>query len=419
MTQAKNHTILTDNSSKTDVLVNKLLKGHSEAFSELNGKTGLLFSKSEIERFMDEEERHDIKIITEGVYQPLKSMSSGEQKKVLLDYISKEKPDFLVLVNPFDNLDAETQTILRKKLISISKSTILIQIISRLDDVLPISSNYHKLDGDKLEKYASFDLFLTANQKAELQFTGTIPPPLHTIEVKENELVQFRNVSVSFDGRKVLDSIDWAIKKGEFWQLIGPNGSGKTTMLSMITGDSHKGYGQDLTIFGQKKGSGESVWDIKKRIGYYTPSMTDKFNGYHSLENMILSGLYDSIGLYNYPTDQEKKLALSWLKLLQLHNKKDMKFLSLTTGEKRLVMTARAMIKHPPLLILDEPTAGLDEKSTGLFIALVNKIAKESDTAIVFVSHRKENGLLPRFDYILETTDSNGATGKTRQHAYH
>ncbi|UII75041.1 ATP-binding cassette domain-containing protein [Flagellimonas sp. HMM57] len=419
MTQPKNHTILTNNSSRTDVLVNNLLKGRSEAFSELNGKTGLLFSKSEIERFMDEEERHDVKIITEGVYQSLKSMSSGEQKKVLLDYISKQKPDFLVLVNPFDNLDVETQTILRKKLISISKSVILIQMISRLDDVLPISSDYYKLDGDKLEKYASFDLFLTANQKAEPQFTGTIPPPLHTIEVKENELVQFRNVSVSFDGRKVLDSIDWAIKKGEFWQLIGPNGSGKTTILSMITGDSHKGYGQDLTIFGQRKGSGESVWDIKKKIGYYTPSMTDKFNGYHSLENMILSGLYDSIGLYNYPTDQEKKLALSWLKLLQLHNKKDMKFLSLTTGEKRLVMTARAMIKHPPLLILDEPTAGLDEKSTGLFIALVNKIAKESDTAIVFVSHRKENGLLPRFDYILETTDSNGSIGKTRQHVYH
>ena len=107
---------------------------------------------------------------------------------------------------------------------------------------------------------------------------------------------------------------------------------------------------------------------------------------------MIISGFYDSIGLYIPPSDQEKNLVISWLTLLQLHHKRNTLFLDLTMGEKRLVMTARAMIKHPPLLILDEPTAGLDDKSASLFIALVNKIAQESDTAIIFVSHRKETG---------------------------
>ncbi len=417
MTHLKSPSILIDNTSRTDAFVSNLLAGNSEIFHGLNGKTGLLFSKSEIERFMDKEERHDVKILTKGTSQTLKSMSSGEQKKALLDYILENDPDFLILVNPYDNLDVDTQAVLKEQLLAISKTKTLIQMVSRLEDFLPIQSVYYKLMGDTLKKYTSYDSFLKANQYIESQFTGTIPPSIHSIEVAGEVLVRFKNVSVGFEGRKVLDSIDWSIKKGEFWQLIGPNGSGKTTLLSIITGDSHKGYGQDLTIFGQKKGSGESVWDLKKKIGYYTPSMTDKFKGHHNLEDMVISGLYDSVGLYSYPTDQEKSLALSWLKLLQLDNKKNMKFLSLTTGEKRLVMTARAMIKHPPLLILDEPTAGLDEKSTGLFIALVNKIAKESDTTVIFVSHRKESGLLPKFDYILKT-NLNGSTGKVKQHAY-
>ncbi|MBO6828651.1 MAG: ATP-binding cassette domain-containing protein, partial [Muricauda sp.] len=182
---------------------------------------------------------------------------------------------------------------------------------------------------------------------------------------------------------------------------IGPNGSGKSTLLSMITGDSHKGYGQDLTIFGQKKGSGESIWDLKQKIGYYTPAITDKFRGYHSLEHMIISGLHDSIGLYVQPTDSEIKLARQWLQLLQLEERKKEHFRDLSDGDKRLVMMARAMVKHPPLLILDEPTAGLDDASASLFVALVNKIAKESETAIVFVSHRKEPQLEPTFIYEL------------------
>ena len=173
----------------------------------------------------------------------------------------------------------------------------------------------------------------------------------------------------------------------------------------MITGDSHKGYGEDLTIFGQKKGSGESVWGLKQKIGYYTPAITNKFRGYHTLENMIISGLHDSIGLYVQPTDSEKQLAIQWLNLLNLKDRKNDHFRDLSVGNKRLVMMARAMVKHPPLLILDEPTAGLDDSSANLFVALVNKIAKESDSTIVFVSHRKEPQLNPEYIFELHPSE--------------
>lgn len=412
MHQPKSYAILTNNTSLTTDFVGKLLNNVSiPDLSGLNNLKGLLFSRSEIDRFMDEEERHDIKILTKDSQQPLKTMSSGEQKKALLNYLLHQEPDFLVLVNPFDNLDVATQAQLRENLCDIAAYKTLVQLVSRLDDILPITTDFFTLDGDVLQKYPTAETFWDTIKKDKTTFHGVIPSPLESVETVDEELVKFNKVSVSFDGRQVLKNIDWTIKRGEFWQLIGPNGSGKTTLLSMITGDSHKGYGQDLILFGQKKGSGESVWDLKKKIGYFTPSVTDKFRGYHSLEHMVISGLHDSIGLYVQPTDTEKHLAHEWLKLLGLYNKREMHFRELSSGEKRLVMMARAMIKHPPLLILDEPTAGLDDPGAALFVDLVNKVAAESDTAIVFVSHRKEPGLQPQFNYILEVGE-NGSIGK-------
>ncbi len=414
MNQPKSYVILTNNTSQTHSIIDRLLANVPiSGLEQLESLKGLLFSRSEIDRFMDEEERHDIKILTKETQQSLKTMSSGEQKKALLHHLLQQEPDFLILVNPFDNLDVATQAQLKERLCDIASSRIVVQLVSRLEDILPMTTDFFKLDGEQLYPYETAEVFWEANARKSTAFADAIPPSLHPLEPTDSELVRFEKVSVSFDGRQVLDRIDWTIKRGEFWQLIGPNGSGKSTLLSMITGDSHKGYGQDLTLFGQKKGSGESVWDLKKKIGYFTPAVTDKFQGYHSLEHMVISGLHDSIGLYVIPTDTEKRLAHDWLRLLGLYDKRANHFRDLSAGEKRLVMAARAMIKHPPLLILDEPTAGLDDSSAALFVDLVNKIATESDTAIIFVSHRKEPGLHPQFNYILNVreTGSVGSVG--------
>lgn len=171
----------------------------------------------------------------------------------------------MVLVNPFDNLDMATQTKLKKQLLDIASNKILVQLVSRLDDILPNTSNFFKLDGGNLHQYDSPEAFWNENKNEPISFSGAIPPPLSPVKVEGTELVSFKKVSVSFDGRQVLDQIDWTIQKGEFWQLIGPNGSGKSTLLSMITGDSHKGYGQDLTIFGQKKGVAKVFGTLNKK----------------------------------------------------------------------------------------------------------------------------------------------------------
>ncbi|MFS4493772.1 ATP-binding cassette domain-containing protein [Maribacter sp. 2308TA10-17] len=399
---------ITNDSNKSRFVHNLLAAIVSELPLPKNYK-GALFSKLALERFMDEENRHGTKIITQGTQQSLRSMSSGEQKKALLNHLFEKNNDYIILDNPFDNLDLESQKKLFNDLKDKADQIVFIQIISRKVDLLPFITNFASLSKEKLSILQNLDEAFSAEKNSH--FHGRIPPPLEPIEFPYNLLIKLKDITVRFGDKTVLKNINWEINKGEFWQLIGKNGSGKTTILSMITGENPKGYGQELFLFGRKKGSGESIWDIKQKIGYFTPAMTDKFAGYHSIENMLISGFNDSIGLYMKPTEAQLRLAKEWLMLINLWEIKDSLFHDLSMGQKRLVMTIRAMIKHPLLLILDEPTAGLDDASSKLLVSLVNKIAKESNTATLFVSHRKEPGLEPDLVYELQSHEE-GSTGK-------
>ncbi|CAZ96900.1 ATP-binding cassette domain-containing protein [Zobellia galactanivorans] len=409
MTQ-KHWAIFTGNTSQKEELIDSLLEGPlPKGFNELKHLEGSLLSKLAVERFIDKEDRHGSKIITSDTSQSLKSMSSGEQKKALLKHILSTQPDFIILDNPFDNLDTTAQEDLKTKLKEVSADTPMIQLLSRKTDLLPFANTFAKLEGKDLVFSETLETLLKQQEKQV--FADDIPLPIDSYEIEGETLIELKGVGVTYSEKPILRDIDWQIKKGEFWELRGRNGSGKTTILSMITGENPKGYGQELYIFGRKKGTGESVWEIKKRIGYFTPSMTDKFTGYHSINHMIISGLNDSIGLYVQPTEAQLRVAKEWLQLIGLWHMKDQLFHDLSMGQKRLIMCARAMIKHPPLLILDEPTAGLDDESAALFVALVNKFANESNTTVIFVSHRKEPGLEAEFIYQLEKSET-GSTGR-------
>lgn len=413
MDQRIHWAIFTNNDSQKDQCIEGILKGRLPTpLIDLEGLEGALFAKSTLQEFIDEEEKHDIKIITRDTQQRLSTMSSGEQKKALLGYLIKSGADFLILDDPFDNLDQEAQKHLKDLLQQLSETTQIIQFLGRKADLLPFCNRWLFLEKTNL-KPLSDPLFPDPDKgtTSAHTFSGTIPLPYQSIDYDNINLIECKGISVHYGDKKILDRIDWTIKKGEFWQLMGSNGSGKSTLLSMITGDNHKGYGEELYLFGKRKGSGESVWDIKKKIGYYAPYMTENFSGLHTAFNMIISGLNDSIGLYLLATENQKSLAKKWLLLLNMWHLRSTNFADLTTGQQRMIMTARAMVKHPPLLILDEPTAGLDDENAKLFITLVNKIAAESKTAIVFVSHREEPGLRPQYIYKL-TKSPTGSLGK-------
>jgi molybdate transport system ATP-binding protein len=402
--------VLVSNAVDPQNVVNDIKQGLHPDFLWLKHKRVSEFSQAKIVFYIEEEERHDQKIITKGVGQSLKTMSSGERKKALLNYLVNNDPEVLVVINPFDSLDSATQQNLKTEFEKLSDTISFIQITNRISDSLPFINRFFRFQENQLESYPDIESLKMASRPQQKHNDQRTPTPLKSIAVDQENLVKFNGVSVSFHGKRVLNGINWIIKKGEFWQLIGPNGSGKSTLLNLITGDSHKGYGQDLTVFGHKKGSGESVWDLKESIGYFSPGMVDRFKGYHTLENMLISGLHDSVGLYIKPSETETQKADEWLHFLGLKERKHDYFHELSIGAKRLIMTARAMIKHPPLLILDEPTVGLDDAATELFVRLVNDYARESQSAIIYVSHRKEPHLKPKKHFELRPS-KNGSQG--------
>lgn len=395
----------------------KLLKGEGPApFQDLYGKKGVLFSTATLDWFIREEAIHDNYALSHTEKRSIRTFSSGEQKKALLNYLLSTTPDFIILEDVFDVLDIDSRTKLVSRLTELSQEMSIIQVFRRVDEVLPFIDTIIKIEGETIVFSGSVTGFKNQCRDKSPSFNGLIPSSPVAFEAIKNPLIQFRNVSVSYDGKPVLNNICWEINKGDFWQLSGPNGAGKTTLLTMITGGNPKAYGQDLILFGRKKGTGESVWEIKKKIGYVTPAMTTLFNGWHSVESMVVSGLFDSIGLYKKATSFQKKLAREWIDLIGLGPLADVWFKDLSEEQKRMVLIARAMIKHPPLLILDEPSQALSDESVPVLTELVNKIAEESRTAIIYVSHRTEKGLRPkqRFELVPGPEGSEGHSHKYR-----
>jgi molybdate transport system ATP-binding protein len=388
---------LNNNSNKLSFINTIFQKKAIGKLAFFNDLEGILFSELSLNEFIENESRFGNSNITKP-----------ENK-----YCLSKNTDYIILDNPFDNLDLKSQADLAELFENISDK-IIIQLINRNKDLLPFIENAISIDeNNKLVFYENIGEYLKENRNETNIYLAKIPSANHAQNAEFEELVSFKNVSVSYNGKPIITDINWTIKAGEFWQLVGPNGAGKTTLLSMIIGDNPKAYGQNISLFGHKKGTGESVADLKRNIGYFTPSMTNLFARTTSVEHMIVSGIFDSIGLYSIPSERHLRLANEWLNVLNMKALAKIKFHKLTIGQQRIIMIARAMIKHPLLLILDEPTAGLDDHNALLVTTLINKIAQESTTAIIYVSHRKEAGLEPGFVFELTAHDT-GSTGKIK-----
>ncbi|MEN1784640.1 MAG: ATP-binding cassette domain-containing protein [Bacteroidota bacterium] len=397
--------VLLHNRTNPDAIVRDLLAGTYPQLHWLTQHQVGEVSTAQLAYYLDLEARRDTPPLTSHNGQSLRSMSSGERKKTLLYWILQQKPEVLLLVDPFDGLDQEAQQQLATTIAQYRDTMTIVQLVNRRADCFPFITHHYDLVQGQLKR-TDLSEPQTSADIDELD----IPPPIAPSTLSLTELVRFQEVSVQFNGRQVLTDISWTITPGTFWQLQGPNGSGKSTLLQIITGDSHKGYGQHIILFGYQKGHGESVWELKQHIGYFSPAMIDGFKGYHTVMEMLLSGLHDSVGLYRKPTKAEQRTAQAWLQMLPIA-KASIYFRDLSEGEKRLVMTARAMIKHPPLLILDEPTTGLDDINARLFVNLVNRYAAVTQSAILYVSHRPEPGLTPEKTFTLYPT-ANGSIGK-------
>lgn len=408
MTTASHWNILLSNQINKKNFIENILSGNAVGeLAAFNDLKGILFSDLAIDIFIQKEFQY-LELITVGAdsHRKLSTFSSGQRKKKFLQYCIDQKPDFIIFDNPMDHLDQASRIELAESMKIMATEIKIIQLINRHADLLPFISNNRQINSDS---FVLENISHEAHENKIITQSG-IPHPAQAIEYEQKVLIQMNNVCVSYEERPIVKNINWTIQQGEFWQLIGPNGSGKSTLLSLINGDSPKGYGQDLHLFGRKKGSGESVWEIKKNIGYFATNMTSLFTRNHTLEQMILSGFFDSIGLYDLPTTLQKNIADQWLELIGMKHLKNQMFKRLSVGQQRLAMIVRSVLKHPPLVILDEPVEGLDDENVVMVCQLINLLKQESNMTIVYVSHRVEPNLAPNSIFEL-IPSSEGSTG--------
>ncbi len=204
------------------------------------------------------------------------------------------------------------------------------------------------------------------------------------------ELVRLRNVTVRYGDTVILRDINWTVRAGESWALLGPNGSGKTTLLSLILGDNPQVYTNDVVVFGRQRGTGESVWDIKRNIGWVSPELHLHFNDSATCLGVVASGFHDTVGLFQPPSARQRVAARHWLGRFQLLELAGRPLFSLSAGLQRMVLLARALVKRPRLLILDEPCQGLDSAHRGLFVGALDALIRRGSVTAIYVTHRHD-----------------------------
>jgi len=202
--------------------------------------------------------------------------------------------------------------------------------------------------------------------------------------------VKMTDVNIHYGEKILLQHISWEVKRGERWNVSGPNGAGKSTLLSLITADNPQAYANDIWLFDRKRGSGETIWEIKQKIGFVSPELHLYFDYSATCFEVIASGLFDTIGLFRLLTEEQEQRVLLWIRLLSLENLRSLRLAQLSTGQQRMVLLARALIKNPPMLILDEPCQGLDEAQTSYFRQLIGLLCEAFGTTLIYVSHYRE-----------------------------
>lgn len=207
---------------------------------------------------------------------------------------------------------------------------------------------------------------------------------------EKEEIVRLNKVSIRYGERIILNELDWVVRKGEKWALTGVNGSGKSTLLSLICADNPQSYACDISLFGRKRGTGESIWEIKKHIGYVSPEIHRAYQKNIPAIDIVASGLHDSVGLYVRPKPEQRVVCEQWMKVFGVGELADTSFLQLSSGEQRLVLLARAFVKEPDLLILDEPLHGLDTSNRKLVKEIIDTYARREGKTLIMVSHYQE-----------------------------
>ncbi|MCR5289509.1 MAG: ATP-binding cassette domain-containing protein [Treponema sp.] len=364
----------------------------------------------------------------------LKYMSTGEIRRTLLCRSLLSGKKLLILSDPFAGLDVQSRGILREFFSTIGgrqvsssaecndmpRLIVAMERYTEIPDCITHVLEFKDRDISFTGTRAEYETLLEQRKTAQapllaqerqrfIQEVKDLHEQTVAMQGEDGQkidttipLVAMNDVTVGWDNHTVLDHLTWSLYQGQHWLIRGPNGSGKTTFLELITGDNMQVYCNDVSLFGQRRGTGESIWDIKAKLGIVSYRLhVDYRQVGGDLESVIISGFHDSIGLYEQKTDNEILAARKWLALGGFAGREQESFCSMSYGEQRALLILRAAVKCPPVLILDEPCHGLDDAYRTKILQLLETIAATGTTTLLHVTHDASE-VLPCEKHILE-----------------
>lgn len=354
---------------------------HSQDMEEVPTVSDYLFGVTDTELLESFE-------MTRLMDKQLVMLSSGELRRLQMVKALMGKPRVLIMDNPFIGLDAQ----MRQQLHNLLQKLItkyhlqLMLVMSREDEVPDFITHIVKV----LEKVVGEKVTLTNWCQSSMCNHDIRQKPEPTSIEEGPVIIDFRNITLRYGTHTIFKNLNWEVRQGQRWALHGRNGSGKSALLGLVCADNPQSYACDIHLFGRRRGTGESIWDIKRRIGYVSPEMHRAYMKDLPSIEIVASGLHDSIGLYVRPRKEQMSVCKECMKMFGIEDLADRTFLTLSSGEQRLVLLARAFVKDPELLILDEPLHGLDTLRRDMVRAIIDSFCQRKQKTLIMVTHYLE-----------------------------
>jgi molybdate transport system ATP-binding protein len=336
--------------------------------------------------FMDLERLQDKSLI---------KLSNGETRRLSFATALIKNPKLLLMDQPLTGLDQETRSEFGRMLSDIIDSGIHVLMSTHHDEIPASITHVAILSSKKIAHYGIAKNITESHHTVEVE-NAIDPKKVKRLLTQKSEnpyqkILEFKNVSVRYGENLILDQINWTIHPNEKWALKGENGAGKSTLLSLVLGENPQAYANELYLFDRKRGSGESIWDIKKQIGFVAPELSRFFPSNQTCLKVVLSGLFDTMGLFKKVSPEQEELGMNWLAIFHLESVANQLLRQQSLENQRFIMLARALIKNPDLLILDEASQGMDDLQRIKFRAMVDLVSGMIPVSMIYVSHYEED----------------------------
>jgi molybdate transport system ATP-binding protein len=347
--------------------------------------------------------------VTRLLAAPLLTLSNGEMRRVLIVRALCTAPRLLILDEPYGGLDVAARRNLAELINPLpAAGTQLLLVTHHLDEIPETVTHALCLIDGQIVLSGRRQEVLESEVVARFFRRDLSPEPVKPAEARPAEraasgetaglaaasseapVILMRNVTVAYGTQVVLDRLNWVVPRGQHWAIVGPNGAGKSTLLRLISADHLQAYANEIYLWGRRRGSGESIWEIKQKLGLLSPESQIAYQGDLLAAEVVLSGFFDSVGLYHQATAAQKAQADDWIGRLGLEDLARQNFSRLAYGHRRLILLARALVKSPELLLLDEPCQGLDPENSRRLIETVSAVAEQTGTQLLYVSHRRQ-----------------------------